>query len=270
MSWPKKFNLETEQKIIADYQTKKYTQKELAIKYSCNPKTISKILKDNNIEIISHWKPKNQDLIENYFEIIDNANKAYYIGFLFCDGNISNNEFILKIAEKDRELLENLRKDLNSNGKISTQKRGNSTICTFAIKSESFCNYLAQYGIIPNKTKNIKNLCLDKIPDEYKIDYLRGLIDGDGWICNNERKQIGFVSYYKSTVEDFVTLLNFVLPTDNQWNNKILTSKDGSSRVQIQKKSQIEFLAKTLYKNAERCLSRKKKIASSFFDVTVE
>jgi intein-encoded DNA endonuclease-like protein len=40
---------------------------------------------------------------------------------------------------------------------------------------------LAEYNIVPNKSK-IFTMPLDKIPDKYIWDFVRGLMDGDGCI----------------------------------------------------------------------------------------
>lgn len=62
---------------------------------------------------------------------------------------------------------------------------------------------LSNHGIVPNKTYITDSLYLDKIPEEFKKDYIRGLFDGDGVLSftgNMLDMSCGFVSHHKQTV----------------------------------------------------------------------
>ena len=261
----KRTPIEIEQKICADYQTGNYSSRELGIKYNLSKTCVLKILERYNIP------KKNRRLVNNnldtdYFKVIDTEEKAYFLGFIFADGCVSNDEFFLDINEKDIEILLAFREQIHSNCKISTRKRSNSMMSRIAIKNKEFCSHLAQYGIIDNKTKRTNHLPKNSIPTVFYKDFLRGLIDGDGWVVKTKENlyKIGFVTQYYSTASDFVEMLNSLL--EEKWENKILTPNNKYAVVNIQKQSIVKQVALVLYKGNKICLSRKFKVAQEIFD----
>ena len=266
----RKVTAEMEQDIIKDYLSEKYSgANEIGIKYGISRTTVLRVLKNNDIEI-KNSRLVNSNLIHNYFEVIDSEAKAYMIGFLFADGSIESNEYInIHIHNRDIELLERFKNDICSGAKITTQQRGNSLMSRMSFKSKKMCEDLSKYGIIPNKTELTTHLPIDMIPREYWRHFLRGLVDGDGWVCySNTLKayRMGFVTRHESTAQDFVFMINELI--DDKWTNKIVKDASGARavKVQIQKHSQVEQLARALYENNTICLSRKYKIAKEIFE----
>lgn len=261
----KRTSIEIEKKVCQDYQTGNYSSRELGIKYSLSKTCILKILERYNIPKINR-RLVNNNLDIHYFDNIDTEEKAYFLGFIFADGSISNDEFFLDINEKDIEILLRIREEIHSNCKITTRKKGNSMMSRIAIKNKVFCSSLSQYGIIENKTKMTSHLPVEKIPTIFYKDFLRGLIDGDGWVIKTKQNlyKIGYVTQYYSTALDFVEMLNSLL--EEKWKNKILTPKDRYAIVNIQKQSIVKQVALVLYKGNKICLSRKFQMAQEIFD----
>ena len=261
----KRTPIEIEKKVCQDYQTGNYSSRELGIKYSLSKTCILKILERYNIPKVNR-RLVNNNLDVHYFDNIDTEEKAYFLGFIFADGSISNDEFFLDINEKDIEILLRIREEIHSNCKITTRKKGNSMMSRIAIKNKVFCSSLSQYGIIENKTKMTSHLPVEKIPKIFYKDFLRGLIDGDGWVIKTKQNlyKIGYVTQYYSTALDFVEMLNSLL--EEKWKNKILTPKDRYAIVNIQKQSIVKQVALVLYKGNKICLSRKFQMAQEIFD----
>lgn len=261
----RKISEEIEKKVCTDYLTDKYSSRELGIKYNLSKSTILRILQRNNITPINH-RLVNNKLIVNYFEHIDCEEKAYLLGFIFADGSVNNGQLWIDINDKDREILEKIRNLLHSNCKISTRIKGKSIMSRITIKNTNFVSYLEQYGIIKNKTKETRHLPIDKIPQIFQKDFLRGLIDGDGWLTKdaNNNWHIGYVTQYNTTAEDFVMMINIFL--NPQWNNKIIRRNNKYAVVQIQSKIQVEQLAHALYADNKICLSRKFQLAQEIYD----
>lgn len=261
----KRTSIEIEKKVCQDYQTGNYSSRELGIKYSLSKTCILKILERYNIPKVNR-RLVNNNLDVHYFDDIDTEEKAYFLGFIFADGSISNDEFFLDINEKDIEMLLRIREEIHSNCKITTRKKGNSMMSRIAIKNKVFCSSLSQYGIIENKTKMTSHLPVEKIPTIFYKDFLRGLIDGDGWVIKTKQNlyKIGYVTQYYSTALDFVEMLNSLL--EEKWKNKILTPKDRYAIVNIQKQSIVKQVALVLYKGNKICLSRKFQMAQEIFD----
>lgn len=258
-------NPKEEQQVINLYLNDKLCQKEIANKFNCCTETIHKILIRNNIEIKTQPR-KNKKINEAYFKKIDTEEKAYFLGFIFADGNIYKNQLSLEIQVKDRELLEIFKKELNLNSKISYRKKENTETCCIRVVSDIICNDLRQYGIIPNKTYLTKHL--PNIPKEFLPHFLRGLLDGDGWISIDKSGyyHIGLVSYSRSICEDFQKYCNSLINKKSK--SKItLKEKNGHSYTcQFQGLENTKQLATVLYKDNKICLSRKYRLVEPLFD----
>lgn len=264
-----KIPIEIEKIICNDYLTNSYSSRELSKKYNLSKSTILRVLKRNNVKI-KNKRLVNTDLKTDYFENIDTEQKAYFLGFIFADGCVSNNELFIDINEKDIDILIKFKKAINSQAKISTRIKDNSTMSRIAIKNKIFTNHLSKYGIVENKTKETNHLPYKLIPKGMWKHFLRGLIDGDGWIIKTKegRYIIGYVTQYKSTAFDFVYMINEII--ENKWENKIINKEKRYAVVQIQKRKQVEQLATVLYKNSNIFLSRKFQIIQEILDLKVD
>jgi len=153
---------------------------------------VYKILDKNSIErrnlgntgIVNH----------DYFEHIDTSEKAYLLGMIQADGNIRNTDITksLTITQKDGFFLERI---LIDHIKENLSKSKDGSCYQYQIGSKKIVSDLIKKGIIPNKTydmteQNAYNLW-DSIPVEYKYDFLRGLLDGDGSIRFFKQKNPG-------------------------------------------------------------------------------
>ena len=187
--------------ILKEYQEDKYaTCSSLARKYKLSDKTISTWLKQENIEIkntsgtISHCN-------EEYFDIIDTPNKAYLLGFITADGavvqkkNCNAKACSIEVNEKDRELILFAQKEINPQAAITKCDYNNKNNVRISFSSTKLCNALEQYGIIQNKSKTIKEVPINLIPNNLLPYYFRGLIDGDGYIGQDGRIAIYSGSY---------------------------------------------------------------------------
>lgn len=170
------------------YTEEGWTLAQIGKKYSAKGDTISKKLKEQGVTIRRGNISKNRRLNENYFSVIDRPEKAYFLGLLFTDGNITlDKENIrvpalrIELVETDKEILEKFKEELQSDASLSYNKRTNRKNGTFSliIRNRQLANDLSKFNIIPNKTYLVDNLI---IPENFKIDFFRGLIDGDGSI----------------------------------------------------------------------------------------
>ena len=222
----RKLNKIEQQTIIDLYTNHKYSQSQLAQKFSCTTYLIHKVLIDNNIKIVT--QPRiNKEVKEDYFTNIDTERKAYFLGFIFADGCIYKNQLSLEIHVRDKDLLETFKKELSLNSKISIRKRENSETCCIRVSSPQIANDLEKYGIIRNKTYQTTHL--PKIKESVLPHFIRGLIDGDGNFYINEKEKYGQFTLASSFNQDWT----FLLQNLKEFNPKITqTSKDvGNSSV---------------------------------------
>lgn len=147
------------------------------------------------------------EIDEKYFETIDSAEKAYFLGFIMADGNIyikKDNKlcFSIKIKESDQDIIYKFAQHVNFNKekiKHGSSKRGN-TICNYVqirTYNQTFCENLLRHGISARKSgQEFIPIC-----NGYEKDFLRGFLDGDGWI-GKTRYVIGFCSSSLKIMED--------------------------------------------------------------------
>lgn len=127
----------------------------------------------------------------NYFKQIDSENKAYILGFFYADGYNSGTQASFTQLDQDRDILDQINKELDSDINISkkVQKSNNKIIDNLTISSKEMCEDLSKLGAIQNKSLNLK--FPDKIiPEKFMRDFIRGYFDGDGCVWNGKRKKM--------------------------------------------------------------------------------
>jgi len=209
---------------------------------------------------------------EDYFEVIDTEEKAYWLGFLYADGYVtSQNRWGIELSIKDYNHLEKLLKALDSNMQIKTRKRTNfineTEMCGFQINNKKMFNDLLSKGVLRNKTYILK------FPDEHILDkkfysdFIRGFYDGDGSLTLST-----FKSHYKdntytcNSVEislvckniDFIEKLQEVILNETSILARIYyVKRDDIHTLRIfNKKDCLEFI-NYLYKDCSISLERK-------------
>lgn len=136
---------------------------------------VSEILRKNGIE--KRNLGSRGVIHEDYFEVIDTPEKAFLLGFIMADGNIRRNLNQLTITQKEAEswwVLNMIRDFVQPDAK------------TLTVHNRKICYDLFAKGVIPNKTYESTAHTIDSlwesVPEQYKPDLLRGLLDGDGSI----------------------------------------------------------------------------------------
>lgn len=234
--------------------------KEIADFYKIDRKTMRLRLEDLGLSI-ENYNRVNRHIKSDFFSVIDSPIKAYWLGFLYTDGSVdkgkSRGRIRLQLQEKDLEILEKFREDLNIESKIIYDKRKNSKCCSVEFTDEQIYNDLAKYDIIPQKTYKISNIPYKKIPKEYLKDFVLGLYDGDGGISYSENCStdvtISYTAYHESEVEDFQFLINSLVGLERK-NKNIFR---GAWATQWRGRLQCLKILEVLYKDAPRFLKRK-------------
>ena len=136
---------------------------------------------------------------KDYFNKIDTADKAYWLGFLYADGSINRyykNEKLrsmtleIGLADKDRNHLEKFKKCLDSNipifERINKLKGKEYKSVRIQLNNTKICYDLCDLGCTPHKTYDIKFPTFDIVPKNFMRDFIRGFFDGDGCISISE------------------------------------------------------------------------------------
>ncbi|MCD6500428.1 hypothetical protein J7K42_00180 [bacterium] len=150
---------------------------------------------------------------------------AYILGFTFADGNIHYCALAWDLKD-DVELLKKISKAMKSSYPI--KKRKNSF--RLRISNPTILQDIQKLGITPNKTKTCQ---FPNVPEAFLRDFIRGFLDGDGWIyTRKERREIsvGFSNGSLKFLEGLSKSLNKHL---------ILTTKNLRTRKKITKNHRI-------------------------------
>lgn len=184
------------------YNQKK-SYKEIGEILNVNRKTVSielrKLGYKSNPKYVRNINPKklsknDYTYAETLFEKINNEEKAYWLGFLYADGNVSDRSNIvaLALAEKDLEHLKKYREFFKLETKKITKKikrKDNKEYIgyEFATCNQKIKNDLINLGCKPKKTYTLKFPTNDIVPQHLMHHFVRGYMDGDGAIESNER-----------------------------------------------------------------------------------
>lgn len=147
---------------------------------------------------------------EDFFDVIDTEEKAYFLGFLYADGgNVKEANFIrLDLSSVDREILEKFASliyvdDPHSHIKEQTREKNGSQyhMSYLNINSKHVCEVLEKHGCGPRKTFTLT--FPEWLPKHLVRHFIRGYFDGDGGININTRT--GQSSSWKLTSTLFFT-----------------------------------------------------------------
>lgn len=173
----------------------------LCKEYHCRNTAISDMLKDHDIKIkrtYEYYTSKELGRTRKYyckediFETIDSHDKAYWLGFLYADGNVhvprgkegetKGIRIELSLKEEDYYHLRNFSHFLQSNYPVKPKyvKCNGKRILVYrvSIGSVKMGKDLISHGCIPRKSLTLKYP--DDLEDRYFGSFLCGYFDGDG------------------------------------------------------------------------------------------
>lgn len=228
------------------------------------PRTcITRYAEKFNLYKKKYTRNKSNYVDENYFETIDSAEKAYFLGFIMADGNIYKSkqndryQFSIKIKNTDKNILLKFANAIGFDSKKIIERKenrnGSETWCAeIKIYNRIFCQHLINKGIIPRKTgKEIMPI----IDSKYKKDFIRGFIDGDGWI-GKDYPQVGYCSSSFELVIAITKYLREELKIDLG-----IQKQKGVYVVKTSSKKKVFRILNHLYYNNCIALDRKQSLA---------
>ena len=221
--------------------------------------TVKKILVKENVAIIPKVNQYgcNNGVRNNLFKEINDSESAYWLGFLYADGNIryDRNEISLELQEKDRKVIEDFHyycQNKNSIHKHIIKRDGKEYIsyCS-SFSNAAVKTNLYDKGCIPRKSLALNFPTKEQVPDEYLYDFIRGYVDGDGHIRYDKRYEIVILGT-KNFLQGLLSRI------DKNWHYSLSQDKNSSIwKLDIWRKEDVfEFLV-LLYKDSSCHLDRK-------------
>lgn len=226
----------------------------LAVQFNVTDRTICNYLEAAGVprDNIYH----NLGLRRDYFAQIDTYDKAYFLGLIFTDGNVgkNNNNLAITLNDQDSEILETFREKICNENPLKftlrTDKEKPTREVEFHCKSADIKADLSKYGIVPQKTYTAKPPVFQEPMQHH---FIRGLIDGDGWI-SEKAHQLGFCGneYAVTYVHDlFVDQLGV-------YNTKILHTGKHLWQVTWASRKDIKKIGEYMYEDKGDCYLKRK------------
>lgn len=130
----------------------------------------------------------------DYFKEIDSEIKAYYLGFGMADFGMDKNcySFEFRLKKDDKYIIEKLAKELNYTADLYHYKDNVREGYALNISSRNICRDLIYHGIVPNKSG--KEILPNTVPKKLIKHFVRGFIDGDGYIGGENDKTLAICS----------------------------------------------------------------------------
>ena len=199
---------------------------------------------------------------KDFFKSIDTEEKSYWLGFLYADGCVrklkGKSHLCIGLSAKDINHLEKFKKSLESNAPIAKRERDSAVILT--INCTELAEDLISLGCRPRKTYSELSIP-PQIPQDLKRHFIRGFLDGDGWIINGkykgfDRRGLGIVSHKKNILLDFRKEFEKL---DLQNKNKKIIYDESSNSYQMTYCSKVDSykILNYLYSNSTVYLDRK-------------
>lgn len=173
----------------------------------------------------------------------DSADKFYWLGFLGADGCVVDNTVSIELKEIDKEHLIKFNEFCENTHPIISRINNLNVACVKAqIHSYELVEYLKQYNIYQNKSKTYL-IPINNIPKEFLMDFIRGLVDGDGCVRINNHQQISleFCSGNFQCVEQFKTIVGL--------DNKITQDKF-TFHIQVTGNKKAKAILDKIYQNS--------------------
>lgn len=241
----KRVNYEKVKELALQGKRVKEIAEELGIYYT----TVSYILKSFNIKL------SKAQFNEHIFDNIDTEEKAYWLGFIYADGCISDNGS-LEIRLIDKEHLEKFKEFINSSNPIRIKHYKEYTSYSIMNKSKHLRDILISYGCTPRKSLTLKFPSMSIFQDSsLVIPFVRGVFDGDGSIGIGKHKNCT-KPYPRASIVGTQDIVTNCLKCTNIENLVTKYGKNNYYETKFTHSKAIQFL-NTIYNNAHIYLDRK-------------
>ncbi len=189
---------------------------------------------------------------------IEGVDLWYFVGLITGDGCLSPDGRHIDITSKDHHFLRRLTKRLKITNKVGVKDKGtNRQTYHIQIANRNFYDFLLSIGLMPNKSLVINDV---NVPRVYFVDFLRGLIDGDGcirkWIHPSNRKEQWNLRIYSGS-SSFIAWLNNMVESLLKVKGKIYRETDTKWILKYGKMAAREIVKKCYY---EDCFGLQRKV----------
>ena len=265
----KQINLAIEEYLNTSETERSLTK--LGEKYGVKRQTLSKYLKLRGYEVINYQNRCR--IYENVFDTIDTEENAYWLGFIYADGNISStgNRFEINLSVEDLDHMIKLKNFLNLETEIRFSENNGNPCCRIAVRNKNLWEQLNDKGCTPCKSLTLlfpdKNIFTQ---EKLVYDFIRGYVDGDGSLgCYPKNNSITTELSIVGTESFLISIMKF-LKISGYIRNKSSKNFENKSFSLQYSSVKARKIARLLYKNATIYLDRKYNIYKLFCHIEEE
>ena len=225
-----------------------------------DPIQYSSINIDDKDNLIRHRK---HDFDTGFFNKIDIEEKAYWLGFLYADGCITDTAVRLELQLSDIEHVNKFKNAVMAYTKELYFRPDNVDSCLLYLNSVEMVEDLINLGCTPRKTHTLKFPTPEQVPEKLLSHFMRGYFDGDGCIYSRKKRTgvnmftvVGTVDF----IEEYKKVLSINIGKNNDIKCRPASSSEGIEHLELGGNKQIEKIYNFLYEDATVFLERKKEI----------
>ena len=196
----------------------------------------------------------------NKFSKIDSEESAYWLGFLYADGCMSEESRIgVMLKASDKHHLEKLKNFLEWDKEVKIRQNGKFSRCELVFRCKPMFNDLLNLGCHPCKSKDLTFPTEIQVPDAFLYHFVRGYCDGDGSLGQLTK---GAISYPRLSFCGTYEFIDMMLERTKWKRNKIRLRDNDLAIIEWQGKYAKE-ISHQMYDNANIYLDRKFEIATN-------
>lgn len=170
--------------------------KQISEELQISTSALFRALKKLNLHIPNYHNELKFD--NTVFDNIDTEEKAYWLGFLYADGNVSTNSNVVSVS-LSRKDIDHLNKfNIFIKNKIKTRETITKTnnkqyeTCNVSICDKHLKERLVELGCVPQKSLILKFPNINIFSNPYLVyDFIRGYVDGDGCLTFSKNGRLG-------------------------------------------------------------------------------
>lgn len=211
-------------------------------------------------------QPRKNRVNEDFFKVWTHE-MAWVLGLFVTDGHVNKKIHSIYFAQKEEHILRIIAKYMGADYVLAATGPTKSTP-TLIINSKEIKEDLAAMGIVANKSFSLP---FPSVPEEFLPSFIRGVIDGDGWV-----QKTGYVMNVTTASWRFAEGLLLVFLS---WKLKAeitqTVTKTGKPiyRIWVKGKHELPKLAEIIYKDAVNenyIIDKKERMAQRSNDIINE
>ncbi|MFJ8235879.1 LAGLIDADG family homing endonuclease [Ureibacillus sp. NPDC094379] len=219
-------------------------------------RAIRNVLYKHNVQMNreqSSGQPRKHKVNEDFFKVWTNE-MAWVLGLFVTDGHMNKDTHSIYFSQKDERILQLIAKYLDADYVLASTNTKKTT-STLIINSREMKYDLQKMGITANKSLTLP---FPVIPNEFLPSFIRGVIDGDGWV-----QARGYVMNITTASEKFAEGLLSVFRSwylRTEITNYVTPNGTLIKRVWVKSKDDLSHLAQIIYADCEEnCNYNKRK-----------